>query len=155
MHYERGNAGVNVTLVVVILISLVVILSGYFKNDRVLWDTFNIKQLLRLPCGVTIDSPKSNTRATFPLTIGGYANGCGWIMDERYTSGNSVGTAQVFDDNGLPVTKPFDLVVSNPKSGYPLYFSNKLSLFSPPHTDTGKVLFISSTGLLYAVPVSF
>lgn len=154
MYTERGEA--NVTLLVIILIVVALFVAGYFKNDRVIWDTFNVKSLLRLPCGITVYDPKPDTKAVFPLHVDGYANGCGWIADAHMVGGGrNAGTAQVFDAKGIPVTVPISLLVRDATSTLPLYFSNDLPLLIPPATDTGTVIFISSTGLIHSVPINF
>lgn len=155
MIHERGEGGVNFVAVVAILIFLAFIFSGFFKNERILWDSFNIKSLLRLPCGVTIQKPESNTKVVFPVQVSGYINQCGWIYKNIPGGYATAGTAQIFDDKGMPVTKPSDLVVPNSIDGYPMYFGNQLPLLTAPTTDTGKIVFVSTTGLVYAVPVQF
>ncbi len=148
--YERGNAGVNVTLIVVILIVLALFIAGYFKSDRVFWDTFNLKATLRLPCGLTVNDPKPDSKTEFPFAVDGYANECGWTVVN-----GSAGTAQIFDSKGFPVTLPTALTVVPESTSAPYYFKTNLILHSPPHTDAGNVLLVSSSGLIYSIPVTF
>lgn len=156
MLSQRGNAGPNFVVIVAILIFLIFIFSGFFKDSRVLWDSFNIKSLLRLPCGITVQKPHSNTKISFPLEIGGYINQCGWIFDGNKMGGaRSGGTAQVFDDKGMPITLPTSMIIPEISENYPMYFSNELQLLTPPATDTGKIVFVSTTGLIYSVSVQF
>ncbi len=155
MIHERGEGGVNFIAVIAILIFLAFIFSGFFKDERVLWDSFNIKSLLRLPCGLTVQKPDSNTKIVFPVKVSGYINQCGWMYGGTPGGYAIAGTAQVFDDMGMPITKPSDLVVPNTTDGYPMYFGNDLMLLTPPSTDMGKIVFVSTTGLVYAVPVQF
>ena len=121
MNYERGNAEINVTLIVIILIVIAVFLSGYFKSDRVFWDTFNLKSVLRLPCGLTINNPSQNSKANFPVLVDGYVNGCGWNINN-----NGAGTVQIFDNQGLPITLPTTLNVAPESNGAPYYFKANL-----------------------------
>ncbi len=155
MIHDRGSAEPNYIAIVAILIVLALILSGFFKNNRVLWDTFNIKSLLRLPCGITVQNPKPNTKIIFPVQVSGYINQCGWIFDQPIGGGRSGGTAQIFDDKGMPVTRPFGLLIPDTAEDYPMYFGNQLPLLTAPTTDTGKIVFVSTTGLIYSVPISF
>jgi hypothetical protein len=118
----------------------------------VLWDTFGVKTLLRLPCGLTVNNPDAtkDTKAIFPIVVDGYANGCGWEL-----SSGSAGTVQVFDGKGLPVTLPTRLFIAKESVSAPYYFKNNLVLRTPPTTDKGNILFISTTGLIYSIPITF
>ncbi len=149
---NRGNGGVNVLLVVAILLVIALFGIGYFKSDRVLWDTFGIKTLLRLPCGLTVNDPDAtkDIKAVFPILVDGYANGCGWDV----SSGNA-GTVQVFDGKGLPVTLPTGMFVVRESTNAPFYFKTYLKLHTPPTTDKGNILFISTTGLIHSIPITF
>ncbi len=150
MNREQGNAGINIALVVGILIFLAVFLAGFFKNDRVFWDTFNVKSLLRLPCGLTVSNPKPDAKAVFPVVVDGYINACGWNA-----ANGGAGTAQIFDGQGLPVTLPVGLSIDSHSESAPFYFKASLVLHTPPHTDAGNIVLVSTTGLVYSVPISF
>src|SRR4051812_36244761 len=92
---ERGNL-----LVIILCVVALGFLISLFHTDHNFLDTFNLKSLLRLPCGLTVKHPKydPSDKAQFPLTVDGYINGCGWQPD-----GLSAGTAQVFDGKGAPL----------------------------------------------------
>lgn len=147
MNRESGNC-----LVVIIGIGLILVLIGFFASDRAFWDTFNFKQVLHLPCGLTIENPKlkQGEKIAYPLTVDGYVNGCGWN-----TSGPWAGTAQILDGRGLAVSPPTRLIVPADSTEAPFYFSATLVPIAPPQTDTGNILVTSTTGLLYSIPVSF
>ncbi len=144
---EGGNI-----LIIVIGIILIFVLVGFFNSGQSFWSKFTFKQLLRLPCGLTLYDPKpaSAKKAEFPMKVNGYINGCGWNAD-----GLAAGTAQVFDGKGAPITAPETLVIPADSINAPQYFSAALPLIAAPHTDTGNLLITSTTGLLRAIPVRF
>lgn len=144
---ERGNI-----LVILIGIACILFLIGFFRSERSFWDTVNYKTALRLPCGLTINAPKADTKekVAFPLSVEGYINGCGWE-----SSGNRAGTVQVFDDNALPVTAAVPLIIPSDSSEEPFYFSAALMPTAAPRTDAGRIVVTSTTGLLYVQPVTF
>ena len=145
MNRERGNV-----LIIILGIVLILFVVGFFRSTPSFWGTLNYKTILRLPCGLTVNDPKSNQKASFPLAVDGYLNGCGWSPD-----GASGGTAQIFDGRGMPLTTPATLVVPADSTDAPYYFSAQLSLIAAPSSDAGYVLLRSTTGLLYSIPVSF
>lgn len=147
MHRERGNA-----VVIILGILLILFLVGFFTSDRAFWDTFNYKQLLRLPCGVTVNNPnsKGGTKVAYPLLVDGYVNGCGWNVDN-----GRAGSAQILDAHGHVVVPPTTLVVPIDSTNAPFYFSADLTAIAPPTTDTGSLLITSTAGLLYSIPIKF
>ncbi len=144
---EGGN-----TVLIIIGIIAILFLIGFFRNQASFWDTVNFKKALRLPCGLTVSEPRfsKDEKVVFPLTISGYINGCGWDL-----SGRNAGTAQVFDAHGAPVTAPATLLAPSDPGSTPYLFSTTLFVTAAPQTDTGQILFRSTTGLLYSQPVSF
>lgn len=144
---ERG-----VTDYVIILIGLIIgfALIGFFRSDRIFFDTINLKTLLRLPCGLTYSDITDNQKIVFPQTITGYINGCGWDRN-----GMKAGTAQVFDNKGFPVTSPTNLIISENGTELPLAFTVTLKASFAPETDTGQIMLRSNSGLIKVIPISF
>ena len=144
---EGGNL-----FVVILGIVLILFILGFFTSDRGFWDTFNFKSILRLPCGVTVQAPKlsKGEKIEYPLEVNGYINGCGW---ER--NGTVAGTVQIMDGRGRPITNSETLIIPKDSVNKPYYFSAKLYPRDIPQTDAGSILLTSTTGLMYAVPVSF
>ncbi len=144
---ERGNL-----LVIVICVVALLFLISLFKSSHNFFDDLNLKGILRLPCGITVEHPKfkSDEKAAFPLVVDGYVNGCGWEP-----SGLSAGTAQIFDGKGLPVTKPTPMAIPANSTKAPQHFEADLLLSAAPSTDSGTLLLRSATGLLTSIPIAF
>lgn len=147
MNTERGNV-----LVIIIGIVFVLFLVGFFRSERAFWDTVNYKKILNLPCGLTVTSPKLNKgqKVTYPLSVEGYLNGCGW-----QAKGAVAGTVQIFDSRGQTVTAPKKLMIPSDSTEEPFYFTATLQPQNAPTTDTGSILIIANSGLLYSIPVTF
>ena len=147
IHRERGNG-----VLIIVGIVAVLFLVGFFRNAPAFWDTVNYKKILRLPCGLTVQHPKfaKGEKAQFPLEIDGYVNGCGWDPKS-----GSAGTAQIFDDKGLPVSMPTQLSIPSDNGTYPVYFDTILRLNKAPSTDAGNILLTSPNGLLYPIRIEF
>ena len=148
MHKERGE-GVDIFVILIGVAALIFVLS-FFKTAPDFWDSIHFKKILRVPCGLTVQEPdfSKGEKAVFPLETSGYINECGWDA-----KGTSAGTVQIFDGKGLAVTAPTDMKTTSTNT--PEYFDVMLKLTNSPTTDTGTILFKSTTGLLHAVPVSF
>jgi len=147
MNGERGNI-----LIVVVGLALVLFVVGFFRSDAGFWGTVGYKKLMRLPCGVTVNHPEftRGEKVSFPLIVDGYANGCGWEVQNL-----RAGTVQVFDTTGHPVTREYNLVVPADSKEAPYYFSANLVPNAAPRTDTGTILLRASGGLLHDIPVAF
>ena len=147
MNRERGNFVLIIAGLVAVLF-----LIGFFRNAPAFWDTVNYKKILRLPCGLTVQHPTygKNEKAQFPVEIDGYVNGCGWDPKNGIA-----GVVQLFDGKGLPMSAPTPLAVPSDNGTYPVYFDTTLRLTQAPSTDTGNILFTSSSGLLYPIAVTF
>ena len=147
----KNREGGNI-LVIIIGIVLLLFIIGFFRSEKSFWGTFNYKTILRLPCGITVKSPSygKDEKVSFPIKVNGYVNGCGWDVEDT-----SVGTAQIFDGRGLPVTKPVPLVVPDDSKEEPFYFEATLLPISAPSTDVGNILITSTTGLLHPIGIKF
>ena len=75
MNKERG-IGHIVTLI--IGLTLILVIVGFFRANRSFFDTINYKALLRLPPGITVEKIEPNQKVVFPLKVTGYINGAGW-----------------------------------------------------------------------------
>lgn len=148
MHEERG--GIGDLLIIFFGIALLLFVIGFFNSDRTFWNSFNYKTILRLPCGLTVNDPKSGATVVFPLAVDGYINGCDWDP-----SGASAGTAQIITGTGLPVTAPFILVIPQGSTEAPYSFAAHLVLETPPDDDKGYVLIKSTTGIISTIPIAF
>jgi hypothetical protein len=138
-------------VVLVIGIILVLMLVGFFKSGSENTITkVTYKSILRLPCGLTVNEPKDKSKISFPITVKGYINGCGWEA-----VGNSAGTAQVFDGNGMPLTSSIPLIVPPDSTGMPYYFEGTIKLLTPPKTDSGSLIIHGSKGLTNATELKF
>ena len=148
MLKERGE-GVDIIIIILGVVALLFVLS-FWKSAPAFWDSIHFKQILRVPCGLTVKAPvyDKSDKVVFPIDTEGWVNGCGWEL-----AGTSAGTVQVFDAKGIAVTAPTDMTSDSKYTPY--YFSATLKLITAPSTDTGQILFRSTKGLLQPVPVSF
>jgi hypothetical protein len=144
MQQERGNA-----ILILIVIFLLLYIAGVFSGGEQFLKSFNIRTLLRLDCGITVKEPKPDDHIVFPLEVRGYANKCGWDADA------TAGTVQAFDEKGFPVSAPTPLTVRAGRNNPPSYFLTMLEVTTPPQTSNGRLVFVSTTGLVHIVPVSF
>ncbi len=58
----KAKEGGNI-LVIIIGIILILFLVGFFRSGESMWSKFNFKQVLRLPCGLTLVIPADSTSA--------------------------------------------------------------------------------------------
>jgi len=123
---------------------------GFWRADRGVFDKVNFKAAMQLQCGLTYSGISDNQKITWPLEITGYINECGWVPN-----GKSAGTIQIFDGKGLPVTTSFDMTITDNGTESPFPFRSDLHASFAPETDTGQLVFKSTSGLLKIVPVSF
>lgn len=147
MHKERGSA--DITIIVVGLIAALV-LVGFFNSDKSFFNKINYKTLLRLPCGLTVQKLDKNQKIEFPFTVTGYVNGCGWEIGST-----RLGTVQVFDAKGIPVSAAESLQRGDDGTELPIPFTATITPIAAPSTDTGSIIFTSTTRLIHAVPVTF
>ncbi|MFA6458808.1 MAG: peptidoglycan-binding domain-containing protein [Candidatus Paceibacterota bacterium] len=99
---------------------------------------------LQVSSGITVTLPQPNDTVTLPITVGGYVNGNGWSIFE-----GEVGSAQVFDSAGNPISAVSNLAVSSGSSlKLPAYFQGSVGdrqYMSYINTNTGYIK-ITSTG---------
>ena len=144
---ERGYVDV-VTIIIGLALGLLII--GFFRSDKSFFDKINFKSMMRLSCGLTYSGISDYDKVTFPLEITGYINGCGWDQD-----GSGLGTAQIFDNKGLPVSSPTKMVVSDNSTELPYPFVVDLRLNAAPTTDDGQLILRSNAGLTKIIPITF
>jgi hypothetical protein len=97
-----------------------------------------------------IQTIQNNQTISFPLHLEGYVNGCGWEMNEA-----TAGTVQIFDAKGAAVTRSEPLVYDDTGTQLPRAFIADLHAVAPPSVDTGSLVFISSAGIVKAIPINF
>ncbi len=115
--YMQKNRGIIVGVLlsfVAILLSLFVL--GFFTTARP-YGLPNFKEVVKLPCGLTVYNLESGDTVSFPLRITGYANGCGWMP----TVGTQVGIVTVVDSFGI-IQARVPILTSDIESGKPFYF---------------------------------
>src|SRR3989338_9894847 len=96
---QKGTIG-NVVLIVIGII-LSAILVGLVTGKNRLLGTFTngspvVKEENKIECGLTVTSPKDGATVTFPLSIKGYVNGCGWVAQESIA-----GVVTLQDENSV------------------------------------------------------
>ncbi|MBP6884737.1 MAG: hypothetical protein KBC17_02840 [Candidatus Pacebacteria bacterium] len=148
MNYERGYGH---WIVFVIGAILVLMMIGFFKaNNQQTLSNVTYKAILRLPCGITVQEPKKGDKVSFPVTVKGYVNGCGWDIK------NSIaGTAQVFDGNGAPMTNQIPLNVPTDSKKKPYYFEGTLVLKVAPQTEKGSIIIRGVSNFTHAIEIDF
>ena len=147
MNKERGITDWIVLLVGVVMVLLLI---GFFNADRGFFDKINYKTALQLKCGLTVSDILDNQQISFPLHVKGYINGCGWEMNAA-----TAGTVQIFDGKGAAVTPPEQLIYDDNGTEIPRAFVADLHATAAPSVDTGNLVFISSAGIVKAIPVKF
>jgi hypothetical protein len=149
-HYTSGRLIAIVAIIVGVILSLLAI--GFF-SDQHPYGLPNYRQSLKLPCGLTVYSPKEQTKVKFPLTIYGYANGCGWTL-----AGDSVGTVEVLGMNGIVLYRG-SLPKQQADDDTPIYFERTISLVIPLGHTRGVVVLknngIGSASERVVIPVLF
>lgn len=149
--------GIVPLIIIVIGFALILFLIGFFRSEKSFWNTVNYKALLRLPCGLTLQEPKDDSDAKFPILVKGYVNGCGWeLVNGSAGLPAQAGTAQVFDGTGMALTKAVPLSVPEQSSEQPFYFEAHVPLITPPTTTSGSLIILSNGGgLTKALHINF
>ena len=144
---ERGMAD-KTAIVIGLIFGLVMV--GFFRANNGILSKVNYKAALRLPCGLTYGGVSDGDKITFPMSVTGYINGCGWDQNEL-----RAGTVQIFDARGFPVTVATDMKFTDNGKDLPLPFISTLRSSYIPHTENGQLVFRSNSGLIKMVPVNF
>ncbi len=147
MNTERG---ITDWIVLFVGAVMVLLLIGFFNADRGFFDKLNYKTALKLQCGLTVRDIADSQQISFPLHVRGFINGCGWEMNA-----STAGTVQIFDGKGAPVTPPAQLVYDDNGTEIPRAFIADLHATASPSVDTGNMVFISSAGIVKAIPIRF
>lgn len=139
----RDSRGMVVGIIVIILGILVALfMIGFFTENRP-FGLGNYRSILNLPCGLTVNTPKPDASVSFPLTVGGYANGCGWEDID-----GSVGSIDVLDSNGVVYAHGLLPIVGTVAKPY--YFEISVAPALPAGITAGTIVFNSNSG---AAPV--
>ena len=135
MRSPQRNRGVIEWLILsIVAIFMCLLAVGYFTTQHP-FGLPNYKDSLNLACGLTVYAPKKDGEVTFPYTIKGYANGCGWEPVNGY-----VGTAEILASNGL-VLASVNLPVVNGTDGKPYYFEATIDVPVTFFGDDGMMVF--------------
>lgn len=146
----NGERGITDYVILFIGFSCVLFLIGFFRADRAFFNTVNFKASLNLECGLTQTTFKDTEQVSFPVRVQGYVNGCGWEMTP-----SSPGSVQIFDAKGAPVTTSTRLQYDDDGTELPRAFMADVKAYAAPSTDTGNIIFTSSSGMIKAFPVRF
>ena len=131
------NRGIILGIIVIIIgVALSLVLIGFFTGQHP-FGLKDSKQLLKLPCGVTIYHPKQYEEVTFPFEVAGYVNGCGWGIKD-----GTVGLLSVLGENGLIIAQG-PLTPTGDTTEAPYYFSATVSIDNP---NMARGTFVFSNG---------
>jgi hypothetical protein len=148
----QKNRGMIVGIIIAI-IGILIFFSymGVFRSDERPFN-LSLKQALKLPCGLRLYAPKKNATVKFPMTVRGYANGCGWepTLDGR------LGTLDIVGENGV-YFGTYALKAQGDISRPPYYFEGVVSPQLPYTATTGNFIFTPNTpvGKVITIPVTF
>ena len=150
----QKNRGIIVTIILAfVAIILFMFAIGYFTNDHP-FGLSNYKSAMKLPCGITVSSPKQNEQISFPFTVKGYAGGCGWDP----VNYGDVGTVDVIGQNGLVLSRT-KIKTKDQVGDIPYYFEAQIDVPAGFIQDSGMFIFRNAqTGINtkeYQVPVLF
>lgn len=146
------NRGVVVPVIVgVIAVLFFLSFMGFFRADQRPFG-LSLKQALKLPCGLRVYVPKKDSVVSFPLTIRGYANGCGWVPDVE----NRLGILDVVGDNGVYFGS-YVLKAKGDTTRAPYYFDGVISPQIPYVAEKGTFVFTPNVpnGKKVTIPVTF
>ena len=135
---QKGTIG-NVVLIVIGII-LSAILVGLVTGKNRLLGTFTngspvVKEETKIECGLTVTSPKDGATVTFPLSIKGYVNGCGWVAQESIA-----GVVTLQDENSVIIATEA-LITDGDWKKLPVAFHTTIG--APWTTPTGTLNFIN------------
>lgn len=130
MKTNEGKIG----SIIIIIVGLALCLSvlGFWRKDD--YGLISYRKTLNLPCGITVYSPKDSDKASMPLRVSGFANGCGWEL-----RGGSVGTVEVLAPNGIVLYRG-DLPKKQRDNDFPIYFEKDVSFRVPLGYKSGVVV---------------
>ncbi len=112
---------------IIIGIVLSLVLVGFFTGQHP-FGLKDSKQLLNLPCGITVYHPKQYEEVTFPFEVSGYVNGCGWGIQD-----STVGVLTVLGENGLILAQGA-LSAGGDTTEAPYYFDTTVAIDNPNMT---------------------
>ncbi len=147
---KKSGFIVSIILILVAVYFILFIVGAFNQHNRPFGLLF--KETLQLKCGLTVYSPKENKTVSFPLSVYGYVNGCGWTPDET----GHIGTFDVVTTSGLILGR-YNLEVSGDTTSAPYYFEGIITPELPQFTTDGMFIFTShnATTPSVQIPVSF
>lgn len=116
---QKGEANI---FVIILGVFILIILLGYFKNNRVIVfkkDTTTTKQAVDqkkynpntsypyFGCGIQIDTPMPTTQVSNIFEFAGQVTGCGWNSQNGF-----IGTLEVLDSNNYSLTDVISVPVA-------------------------------------------
>lgn len=138
-------------ILIIIAIYFALFVMGAFNQHSKPFGLF-FKETLQLKCGLTVYSPRENSTVSFPLSVNGYANGCGWTPDEN----GHIGSFDVVLENGFVIGR-YNLEVVGDTTTAPYYFEGTIIPELPQFTKNGIFVFTSvkANTPIISIPVSF
>ncbi len=149
MNHNRGFV-VGIILAVIALV-MILALMGFFRADGTVYG-LSFKETLHLPCGLKVYQPKPKKVVVFPLTVRGYANGCGWIP----APDNRLGILDIVSDDGVYYGS-YILRAKGDVSKPPYYFEGTVDPEIPYSAKNGTFIFTPNfpQGKTVKIPVLF
>lgn len=132
--YHPRNSGHLVAIVAALVgIVLCLVVIGFFTDQKP-YGMPNYRQSLKLACGLTVYAPEEKETVKFPLTVRGYANGCGWTLSD-----GTVGTVEVLGINGIVLYRG-TLPKAQNDDDTPIYFERMINIRVPVGHTHGTVV---------------
>ena len=128
MKVSHNRGVVTFIILTIIAVFLALFVFGYCTEQHP-FGLPNYAQNVTVSCGITVTAPNANEVASFPYTVKGYVNGCGWDP----ASDGTIGTITLLGSNGLVLVRG-TLTVTDPSGGDPYSFAVTLA---PPFISTG------------------
>ncbi len=137
---------------IIIGIVLILVLIGFFRSSQHPFSLPNYHDTIKLPCGLTLYHPKGGELMTFPYTVTGYANGCGWIVHD-----GQIGHALVLSNTGIILSDT--IIAAGPETSLPVSFEADINAFIPRGMTAGQIVVTNGLDAEYArnlvIPVQF
>lgn len=149
----QTSGGIVGIVVIIIGVAICLSLLGFFSGQKP-YGLPSYRQSLNLPCGLTVKNPEPESKIDFPIIISGFANGCGWELDNT----DSVGTVEILSGTGIVLHRS-SLKKKQDDNEIPVYFEKTINLSVPTGQKRGFVVFknngLGISGRRVEIPVSF
>lgn len=149
----KKNEG-KILSVIIIIVGLILCLTvlGFWRQDSE-YGLISYRKTLNLPCGITVYGPKDGDEPKTPLRVYGYANGCGWDLEN-----GSIGTVEVLASNGIVLYRG-DLPKNQKDNDFPIYFEKDILFRAPLGHTKGMVIIKNNkkgfTSNVIQIPILF